>query len=99
MLIYNLIKKYFNITLLVNSSFCGSGGWVAFTDEKCFKLVDILLPHEEAEQICINQDNQNKTSLALNFLPTLASIKSLEEQQYCINESTGPRVSCHILLP
>ncbi len=65
--------------MLFECSFCGSGGWVAFTDEKCFKLVNQLVTHEEAEQIC---NNEARASPASNLLPTLVSIKSLEEQQF-----------------
>jgi hypothetical protein len=65
--------------LLVKCSFCGSGGWVAFEDEKCFKFVNRVVTYEEAEQTC---NNQARSSPTLNFLPTLVSIKSQEEQQF-----------------
>ncbi len=58
-------------------TYCGGSGWVAYKDEKCFKLIKKWATHDEAETIC-NQEYFRTDS----FVPTLVSIKSSAEQEY-----------------
>ncbi len=58
-------------------TYCSGSGWVAFKDEKCFKLIKKWATHDNAEIIC-NQEYFRTDS----FAPTLVSIKSSAEQEY-----------------
>jgi predicted nucleic acid-binding Zn-ribbon protein len=57
-------------------TFCGGNDWIAYKDEKCFKIIKTSATHDEAEIIC-NQDFRTDS-----VAPTLVSIKSAAEQEY-----------------
>ena len=59
------------------SAYCGGNDWVPYKDEKCFKIIEKLATHDEAETIC-NQEYFRTNSVT----PTLVSIKSAAEQEY-----------------
>jgi len=61
-------------------TYCDGSGWVAYKDEKCFKLIKKWATFDEAEIIC-NQEYSRTDS----YSRTLVLIKSSAEQEYLTN--------------
>jgi hypothetical protein len=76
------------------STFCDGSEWIAYKDEKCFKLIRKWATHKEAEDIC--KEERLQTDL---YTPRLVSIKSATEQEYLTNfvfDKSGVQVSVWI---
>jgi hypothetical protein len=56
---------------------CYGKEWVAYKDEKCFKLIEENVERDKAEENCNKGFFKNDL-----FIPTLVSIKSAAEQQF-----------------
>jgi len=76
-----LIFAYFIISLAfvgadINSN-CDGDNWIAYGNEKCFKLVKNHVSRDQAEEVC------NKLGLVTDAsVPTLASIHSPDEYEF-----------------
>jgi microcystin-dependent protein len=77
------------------STFCDGSKWIAYKDEKCFKLIiKKWVTYKEAEDIC--KKERLRTDL---YTPRLISIKSATEQEYLTNfvfNTSGVKVNVWI---
>jgi hypothetical protein len=75
-------------------TFCYGSEWIAYKDEKCFKLIRKWATHKEAEDIC--KKERLRTEL---YTPRLVSIKSATEQEYLTNfvfDKSGVKINVWI---
>ena len=90
---FDIFGEFFRLGSATNYP-CGGDNWIAFKDEKCFKLIKKFATGDEARKICNQEYLQSDSSL-----PTLASINSAAEQEYLtkfIFDTSGIKISVWI---
>lgn len=70
---------------------CGGNGWIAYKSEKCFKLIEKHTSRDKSAEVCGQQGLENDL-----FASTLASINSLDEQDFLIKNILGSSITDHV---
>lgn len=74
----------------INDS-CGGNGWIAYENEKCFKLIEEHTTRDKAAEACGRQ-----SSVTDQFASTLASIHSSAEQDFLLKNIFNSSIANNI---